>query len=218
MHNPSLKLFLVIIVALEVTFTTRLYPNIIIIALALAYLLYHHVQLRHLTLLLLITAIPALAIFTTIAFFSPQHSVYFGLVLVTRIYVYVTAGSAVSLTTSPLQLARSLEQNCHLPSKFAYGVLAALNLLPKIQQEVKTIRIAGQLRGVTLHWWSPTLYFKAILAASQWADQLAQAMESHGFVEGASRTAVRTIVITKQDWFSFIGSLVLVQIIVIALP
>lgn len=216
--NPSLKLLLAVIIALEVTFTTHLYTNVVIIALALVYLLAHHVNGRHLIMLLLITAIPALAIFATIAFFSPQRNVYFAWVLVTRIYVYVTAGSAVSLTTTPLLLVRSLEQDCHLPSKFAYGILAALNLLPKIRQEVKIIRIAGQMRGVTLHWWSPTLYFKAILAASQWADSLAQAMESHGFREGAPRTAAQAITITRRDWLLFVGGLVFLQVIIVALP
>ena len=48
---------------------------------------------------------------------------------------------------------------------------------------VKTIRAAGQMRGINLSWWSPTLYFKAILHAITWSDQLAQAMESHGYVE-----------------------------------
>ena len=113
---------------------------------------------------------------------------------------------------------QSLEQNCHLPSKFADGVLAALNLFPRIYQEVRLIRIAGQMRGITLHWWSPRLYFKAILAASQWADQMAQAMESRGFVEGQARTSAHRIPLTRRDWTTFIGLVVALQCLIIALP
>lgn len=216
--NPSLKLFFVLIIALEVTFTSHLYSNLVIIVLALADLLYHRIGWRRLSWLVAITLVPAVAIFVTIAFFSPARNVRFAWVLVTRLYVYVMTGAAVSCTTSALQLVRSLEQNCHLPSKFAYGILAALNLLPRIRQEVKIIRVAGQMRGITLHWWSPRLYFKAILAASQWADQLAQAMESHGFVEGQARTSVHHIPLTSRDWFIFAVLLVVLQVLIIALP
>lgn len=216
--NPSLKLFLVLIIALEVTFTNHLFSNVVIIILALAYLIYHRVNWRRLTWMIAVTLIPAVAIFVTIAFFSPSRSVYFAWVLVSRLYVYVLTGSAVSCTTSALQLVRSLEQNCHLPSKFAYGVLAALNLFPRIYQEVRLIRIAGQMRGITLHWWSPRLYFKAILAASQWADQMAQAMESHGFVEGQARTSAHRVSLTRRDWTTFIGLVVALQCLIIALP
>ncbi|MGM9907476.1 energy-coupling factor transporter transmembrane component T family protein [Limosilactobacillus sp.] len=216
--NPSLKLFLVLIIALEVTFTNHLFSNVVIIILALAYLIYRRVSWRRLTWMIAVTLIPAVAIFVTIAFFSPSRNVYFAWVLVSRLYVYVLTGSAVSCTTSALQLVRSLEQNCHLPSKFAYGVLAALNLFPRIYQEVRLIRIAGQMRGITLHWWSPRLYFKAILAASQWADQMAQAMESHGFVEGQARTSAHRIPLTRRDWTTFIGLVVVLQCLIIALP
>lgn len=216
--NPSLKLFLVLIIALEVTFTSHLYSNVVIIILALAYLIYRRVRWQRLAWLIVITLVPALAIFVTIAFFSPGHNVYFAWVLVTRLYVYVLTGSAVSCTTSALLLVRSLEQNCHLPSKFAYGILAALNLFPQIAQEVRLIRIAGQMRGITLHWWSPRLYFKAILAASQWADQMAQAMESHGFVEGQARTSAHRVPLTRRDWLIFFILVFTLQLLIVALP
>lgn len=216
--NPSLKLFLVLIIALEVTFTSHLYSNVVIIILALAYLIYRRVRWQRLAWLIVITLVPALAIFVTIAFFSPGHNVYFAWVLVTRLYVYVLTGSAVSCTTSALLLVRSLEQNCHLPSKFAYGILAALNLFPRIAQEVRLIRIAGQMRGITLHWWSPRLYFKAILAASQWADQMAQAMESHGFVEGQARTSAHRVPLTRRDWLIFFILVFALQLLIVALP
>lgn len=216
--NPSLKLFLVLIITLEVTFTSHLYSNVVIIILALAYLIYRRVRWQRLAWLIVITLVPALAIFVTIAFFSPGHNVYFAWVLVTRLYVYVLTGSTVSCTTSALLLVQSLEQNCHLPSKFAYGILAALNLFPRIAQEVRLIQIAGQMRGVTLHWWSPRLYFKAILAASQWADQMAQAMESHGFVEGQARTSAHRVPLTRRDWLIFFILVFTLQLLIVALP
>lgn len=216
--NPSLKLFLALIIALEVTFTTRLDSNVVIIVIALAYLIYRHVSWHRLAWLVGVTLVPAVAIFVTLAYFSPSRDTRFAWVLVTRLYVYVMTGATISCTTTALQLVRSLEQNCHLPSKFAYGILAALNLLPRIRQEVRVIRVAGQMRGATLHWWSPRLYFKAILAASQWADQLAQAMESHGFIEGQMRTSAHHIPLTSRDWAIFVSLTLAIQILIVALP
>lgn len=216
--NPSLKLFLALIISLEITFTTRLTGNTIIIIAALTYLAFARVPLAKVVKPLLITLIPAVALFTTIAFFSPQRNIRFAWVLVSRLYCYVSVGAAVTLTTPKLDLIHSLEQNCHLPSKFAYGFLAALNLIPRITQAVKTIRVAGEMRGVNLHWWSPTLYFKAILAAISWANQLAQAMETHGFVEGAPRTVAQPIALNARDWLRFGVTLLAVQLVLIALP
>ncbi len=216
--NPSLKLLLVILLSLELTFVTKLWINLIVIVVCLLILIHQRFHWRQFCWLAFVPLFPALAIFITIVFFSPSHSLFDGTVLFSRLYVYVCLGTVFTFTTDTLTLARSLEQNCHLPSKYAYGVLAALNLIPKMKQAVTTIYTAGQMRGVNLHWWSPTLYFKAILVAIQWSDQLAQAMESHGFVEGQARTATVDIPLTSHDWLYFLSIICLVQIIVIALP
>lgn len=217
-YESCLKLLLVILLSLELTFVTKLWINLIVIVVCLLILIHQRFHWRQFCWLAFVPLFPALAIFITIVFFSPSHSLFDGTVLFSRLYVYVCLGTVFTFTTDTLTLARSLEQNCHLPSKYAYGVLAALNLIPKMKQAVTTIYTAGQMRGVNLHWWSPTLYFKAILVAIQWSDQLAQAMESHGFVEGQARTATVDIPITSHDWLSFFSIICLVQIIVIALP
>ncbi|MBD5091061.1 MAG: energy-coupling factor transporter transmembrane protein EcfT [Lactobacillus sp.] len=216
--NPSLKLLLVILLSFELTFVTKLWINLIVIVVCLLILIQRRFHWQQFCWLAFVPLFPALAIFITIVFFSPSHSLFDGTVLFSRLYVYVCLGTVFTFTTNTLTLARSLEQNCHLPSKYAYGVLAALNLIPKMKQAVTTIYTAGQMRGVNLHWWSPTLYFKAILVAIQWSDQLAQAMESHGFVEGQARTATVNIPITGRDWRYFLSIICIVQIIVIALP
>lgn len=216
--NPSLKLFLILFISLEITFTSKLTANLVIIAVALIILRRQHFRWRQFGWLVGVPLLPALALFITIVFFSPDHDWHFGWVLVSRLYVYVSLGALFNQTTSPLDLARSLEQNCHLPSKYAYGILAAFNLIPRMKQTVKTIYAAGKMRGIVLHWWSPTLYFKAIIAAIQWSDQLAQAMESHGFQEGALRTFAKSISRSKKDWLSISGVILLVQVLVFALP
>lgn len=216
--NPSIKLILVLIIALEVSFTKHLCVNLILIVAAIIYLLSKRVRPKLFWWLFLMPLLPAVAVFITIAYFSPGHDYFYAWVMFTRIYVYVFTGAALTQTTSPLAITRSLEQNLHLPSKFAYGTLAAVNLVPRIKLAVKTIRAAGLMRGVYLSWWSPKLYFKAILHAITWSDQLAQAIESHGYREDQPRTSVAPIPLVKRDWILLIGGIVILQILTFALP
>lgn len=216
--NPSIKLLLLLFVSLEISFTNRLYPNLILIGCLFIILVLSHLTWRQFWGLVLIPLIPGIAVLITIGGYGPSHNWFIGWSMVARFYVYVLAGGIMTFTTPTLTLVRSLEQNCHLPSKFAYGTLAALNILPRIKQAVISIRIAGRMRGVNLHWWSPTLYFKAILSAIRWSDQLAQAMETHGFREDAQRTSAVSISVRWTDWAILLTSIVILQILLIALP
>lgn len=209
--NPSLKLLTVLLASLEISFTYNTAANLLIVVAASIYLISHRIRWRALMWLLVVPLIPAVGLFTTIYFFG-AHQLATAVALFTRMYAYVFAGAAFTLTTSPLVLAHSLEQNCHLPSKFAYGTLAAFNMLPKIKTTILTIKNAAAMRGVTLSWWSPRLYFKAILVAITWSENLAQAMISHGFVEGQPRSTYSVVRVTTSDIGWTIGLLVLLQI------
>ncbi|WP_295731383.1 energy-coupling factor transporter transmembrane protein EcfT [uncultured Limosilactobacillus sp.] len=216
--NPSLKLLLIIIISLEISFTTKLFTNLILIAVTLVVLIIHRTRPQTFLKLILVPILPAIAIATTIRWFSPGHSTWLAIVMVSRLYAYCLLGALIFTIDTPLQLAQSLEQNAHLPAKFAYGTLAAINIIPRTIQTVKTIRLAAQMRNVSLHFWSPQLYFKAILSALSWSDHLAQAMESQGFNEQRLRTHTRLIKLTITDWSIFVISLVGIQLTLLMLP
>ncbi|GAX03402.1 energy-coupling factor transporter transmembrane protein [Secundilactobacillus pentosiphilus] len=209
--NPSLKFLLAVLIALEISFTSTWLVNLGLAVIGLLIILSSRPTLKRLALLFFVPLIPALALAVAILLQS-NAGTHFALVLFTRIYAYVFVGSAATLTTTVTDLVMSLEQNARIPSKFAYGFLGAFNLLPKIVSEVNVIRAAGNMRGQVLHIWSPQLYFKAILASLDWSENLAEAMTSHGFTEGAPRTYFKRIRIHWWDWLIFAGSLALLQI------
>lgn len=209
--NPSLKLTLLVLVALEISFTHVWTVNVSLIVVSLILMIAGHVSVKRLALLTLIPAFFGGALVWSLTL-RGTATTHFLLVIFTRMVAYVYMGGWFAQTTDPLTLTRSLEQNAKLPSKFAYGFLAAFNLMPKIQAEVSTIKAAAMMRGQVLHFWSPQLYFKVILAAMNWSDQLAAAMTSHGFVEDAPRTHATTIPLVARDWVLLVGSLILVQI------
>ena len=146
--NPSFKFILALIISVEISLKSSLLTNLLIIFLALVYLICKHIKLSNLLLTLLMPLIAAFTVFATLYWFSPQPNLQNALSLSSRIYVYTLTIYCVSIDTTATEFARSFEQNFHLPSKFAYGVLAALNIVPRMKEAVKQIRTAGMMRGV----------------------------------------------------------------------
>ena len=93
-----------------------------------------------------------------------------------------------SFTTDPQAFVYSLMQQCRLDAKFAYGVLAAWNLLPMIKREYDQTKLAILVRGVKLCPWSMKPLFTALVNALHWAENVAMAMESKGFDGNEART------------------------------
>lgn len=209
--NPTLKLALVLIIALEISFTQVWTVNVALLVVCFILMIAYRVKLKRLLWLTLVPLFFATALVWSLSL-QGSAGTHFLIVIFTRMFVYVYMGGVFTQTTDPLMLTRSLEQNAKLPSKFAYGFLAAFNLMPKIRTEVATIRAAALMRGQVLHVWSPQLYFKVILVAMNWSDQLASAMASHGFVEGAPRTHAVMVPLPKWNWWISGMSLVAVQL------
>ena len=200
------------IIALEISFTQSLTVNIILIGVSLIYILLQRVHMKALFGLLFWPLFPALGLFVSQWLYG-SAGIHFAWILFTRIYAYVFLGATFTLTSSITALSLTLEQDFRLPAKFAYGVLAAFNLMPKITEEIRIIKTSALMRGQALHFWSPKLYFKSILSSIQWSQNLAEAMTSHGFVEDQARTHYKVIRITAIDWILFVGLLVIVQVL-----
>ncbi|CAJ2230449.1 energy-coupling factor transporter transmembrane protein EcfT [Fructilactobacillus sanfranciscensis] len=210
--NPAIKLLLVFLIAFEISFITNITLNVVIIVACLAYLIWKRVNIKTVATFCLIALLPALGIFFSQFYYG--DGLIMGTALFIRLYAYVLLGLSFSLTTYMVDLANSLEQNAHVPAKFVYGVLAAINLVPRLQYEIKVIRANGNMRGKVLHPWMPTLYFKALIVAIGWSNDLAQAMESQGFVENQPRTFFKISKIHPKDWIILLATLIIVQLII----
>ena len=209
--NPSLKLLLLCLLTIEITIIPNLIANLCLIVGSLILLIINHINYKKLCYFTIVPLSACISVFFTIYFYAPGHNLTYALTLISRIYAFALSGAYFATSTDNYTLVKSLEQNAHLPSKFAYGSLAAFNLLPKIYEEVKRIRIAGQMRGLFLSFWSTKLYFKAIISAMTWADSLSQGMASHGYREEKSRSVIISILVTKKDWLLFFSILLLFQ-------
>ncbi|KAB7707033.1 thiamine permease [Bacillus aerolatus] len=133
-----------------------------------------------------------------------------GLALGLRVLCFAGLSLLFILTTDPVKFILSLVQQCKLPPKLAYGLLAGYRFLPLLTEEVKIIRHAHKVRGANRETglkgklFALKRYAIPLLASAiRKAERAAIAMESKGFTGGRSRTYYHQIHIQKQDWLFF---------------
>lgn len=186
--EPALLLLAVLFSSIEISFVRSIPGNVFLILLGLLYLFLNRIQYRKMGLLILISIPLAFGTWTSFWFFGTGNRLVNASIYTSRLYAYLVLGGMIALTTTPRALLINLHERFKLSNTFVYGILAALNLLDQVKQQIKTIQYAARLRGIKYHLWSPQLYFKTILSANYWANDLTNAMHSHGFSEGQPRT------------------------------
>ena len=128
-----------------------------------------------------------------------------------RVASIVSVGAVFALTTDMTRLIDSLVQLGRVSPRFAYGALAAYQAVPRLADDLGTLRSARRLRG--LREWHPRLLVGLLVRAIRHADQLAVAMDARGFGAGP-RTTYRPIEWSQLD--AIVGGVAL-AILVIAL-
>ena len=213
--NPFCKALAVLISAVLLSFSYSVWLNLLVLFLSLgAVLLFSRASKKKIVLLFLPVLLLAVGFLVTGLFYSDPDatgytgsigiaamsvgSFYNGLQLATRIFAFAGLGILFSMTTSAQEFITSLQHQAKLPPKFAYGILAAVHLLPNIQKEYRNARQALQVRGVASPF-SLKPVFIMFVNAIRWSECLAMAMESKGFSEEGERTYYHQTVVRKRD-------------------
>ncbi len=216
--NPTVKALSILLAAVITAFSFSVKWNLIILGVCLVLMLLSRSDLKKLAIVLIPVTIAALSLFfgvytsgdtgTTLytAVSSLSNSGAENITALTkalavglRIYVFAFLGMLFALTTDPNEFIYSLQQNAHIGPKYAYGVLAAVNLVPMIDREVKQIRLAHRVRGNVVTPLSFKPLFSALVNSVHWSESLAMAMESKGFDEDGKRTYYITMKIRPLD-------------------
>jgi energy-coupling factor transport system permease protein len=134
-----------------------------------------------------------------------------GLSLGLRVLSFASLSIMFTLTTKPTDFLLSLMQQCKLPPKLAYGIMAGYRFLPLIKEEFEILQKAHRVRGVTQ---AKSIidkiqqlkrYVIPLLAgAIRKAERTALAMESKGFTGAKNRIFYREISVTRTDWLFLI--------------
>lgn len=210
--NPTIKCFTLLIIGIVLAFTFSIALNIWVSGVCLLLLMCSSFAWRRFLLLMAFITFAAAGLFmtgylfgqaplTTSPLFSltlsgPLHS---ALQLTSRLYAFALLGLCFSLTTEMNAFITSLQQQCHLPPRFAYGLLAAVNLAPNMQREYVKSRRALQARGRFAFGLSPFILVPLMIKTIRWSECLALAMASRGFDEFGERSCYRKITLTPFD-------------------
>lgn len=129
-----------------------------------------------------------------------------GLGLGARVLAIVSVGGAFALTTDPTRLVDALVQQARLPGRFAYGALAAYQALPRLSDDLATLRSARRIRGLRGSW-GPRTFVGLLVRAIRGADQLAAAMDARAFGAGP-RSTYRPLAWQRLDVVVAVGGVV----------
>lgn len=113
-----------------------------------------------------------------------------------RVAAVISVGAVFVLTTDATSLVDSLVQLARVSPRFAYGALAAYQAVPRLADDLTTIRHARRLRG--LPEWRPRILVGLLVRAIRHANELAIAMDARGFGSGP-RTTYRPVAWTALD-------------------
>ncbi|TFV58499.1 UNVERIFIED_ORG: energy-coupling factor transporter transmembrane protein EcfT [Bacillus sp. AZ43] len=118
--------------------------------------------------------------------------------LAVRVLALALPGVLLVASTDPVRLADALTVHWRVSTRFAYGALAALRLVPLLATEWQTIRLARRARGIEpgrnpaahVRLFAGTA-FALLVAAVRRGTRLATAMDARGFDSGVPRSNAR---------------------------
>lgn len=112
-----------------------------------------------------------------------EEAIAGGVGLASRIVAIALIGVVFAATTDSTRLVDGLVQQARVPERFGYGALAAYQAVPRLSEDLTTLREARRIRGLPGSW-HPRLLIGLLVLAVRHADRLALAMDARGFGSG----------------------------------
>jgi len=135
-----------------------------------------------------------------------------GVGLAVRVIAIASVGVVFGLTTDSTRLVDSLVQQGRLPERFGYGALAAYQAIPRLAEDLATLRQARRIRGLRAGW-HPRLLVGLLVLAIRHGDRLALAMDARAFGSGP-RSRFRTV---RWAWWDLALAIGAVVVLIVAL-
>lgn len=208
--NPFIKVVTILVCGILMALTSSWKLNLaVLIAALLALLLLSNCKLSSLVKTFVPVILLAGAVFvsgmsygksaTQSASIYDVASMDSALLLSTRILAYVGMGMVFALSTDQKEFIMSLMHQAHVKPKFAYGVLAAVNLIPTLRREWDEVNLAYRARKKRTGLLPIGPLFNTLVNGIRWSENVAMAMESKGFDGDGSRTFAITTRVRAGD-------------------
>ena len=208
--NPFIKVVTILVCGILMALTSSWKLNLaVLIAALLALLLLSNCKLSSLVKTFVPVILLAGAVFVSGMSYgksaAQSASIYdvasmdSALLLSTRILAYVGMGMMFALSTDQKEFIMSLMHQAHVKPKFAYGVLAAVNLIPPLRREWDEVNLAYRARKKRTGLLPIGPLFNTLVNGIRWSENVAMAMESKGFDGDGSRTFAITTRVRAGD-------------------
>ena len=208
--NPFIKVVTILVCGILMALTSSWKLNLaVLIAALLALLLLSNCKLSSLVKTFVPVILLAGAVFVSGMSYgksaAQSASIYdvasmdSALLLSTRILAYVGMGMVFALSTDQKEFIMSLMHQAHVKPKFAYGVLAAVNLIPTLRREWDEVNLAYRARKKRTGLLPIGPLFNTVVNGIRWSENVAMAMESKGFDGDGSRTFAITTRVRAGD-------------------
>ena len=208
--NPFIKVVTILVCGILMALTSSWKLNLaVLIAALLALLLLSNCKLSSLVKTFVPVILLAGAVFVSGMSYgksaAQSASIYdvasmdSALLLSTRILAYVGMGLVFALSTDQKEIIMSLMHQAHVKPKFAYGVLAAVNLIPTLRREWDEVNLAYRARKKRTGLLPIGPLFNTLVNGIRWSENVAMAMESKGFDGDGSRTFAITTRVRAGD-------------------
>ena len=208
--NPFIKVVTILVCGILMALTSSWKLNLaVLIAALLALLLLSNCKLSSLVKTFVPVILLAGAVFVSGMSYgksaAQSASIYdvasmdSALLLSTRILAYVGMGMVFALSTDQKEFIMSLMHQAHIKPKFAYGVLAAVNLIPTLRREWDEVNLAYRARKKRTGLLPIGPLFNTLVNGIRWSENVAMAIESKGFDGDGSRTFAITTRVRAGD-------------------
>lgn len=208
--NPFIKVVTILVCGILMALTSSWKLNLaVLIAALLALLLLSNCKLSSLVKTFVPVILLAGAVFVSGMSYgksaAQSASIYdvasmdSALLLSTRILAYVGMGMLFALSTDQKEFIMSLMHQAHVKPKFAYGVLAAVNLIPTLRREWDEVNLAYRARKKRTGLLPIGPLFNTLVNGIRWSENVAMAMESKGFDGDGNRTFAITTRVRAGD-------------------
>ena len=208
--NPFIKVVTILVCGILMALTSSWKLNLaVLIAALLALLLLSNCKLSSLVKTFVPVILLAGAVFVSGMSYgksaAQSASIYdvasmdSALLLSTRILAYVGMGMLFALSTDQKEFIMSLMHQAHVKPKFAYGVLAAVNLIPTLRREWDEVNLAYRARKKRTGLLPIGPLFNTLVNGIRWSENVAMAMESKGFDGDGSHTFAITTRVRARD-------------------
>lgn len=137
-----------------------------------------------------------------------------GVGLFARVIAIAAVGVVFGQTTDSTRLVDALVQQARVSERFAYGALAAYQAIPRLAEQLGTLRQARRIRGLR-GGWHPRLLVGLLVLAIRHGDRLALAMDARGFGSGP-RSRFREVRWSGLDAAMAAGALVVLAAAMLA--